>query len=227
MSLRTPGSSSAHSLLQDKARKRERPLGETWWKRVGKRIKAEIHKIVSNSSKLASFHLYWERQMFKGSYRWTIEKKYKQWRRCRRWAKMKEIICVFCWLQWLHAGRERERRDMLRLGSEEDMKRQIACVFLFFCKALAPSQCLSHANESYLKLIELTEGQRWRREGRKVSEQGKGKLVTTLFLWYIDLSFCPPSLFYLFEVSGLMRSQWYYSNSERGKERETRGMGDK
>lgn len=33
----------------------------------------------------------------------------------------------------------------------------IVCFFLFFCKALAPSKCLSHANKACLKLIELTE----------------------------------------------------------------------
>lgn len=77
----------------------------------------------------------------------------------------------------------------------------------------------NHQNASVMpikpvKLIELTEGangtkKRRRESVRKVSELGKGKLITTYYIYYIELTFCFTKLFYLFGVSGLMRSQWY------------------
>lgn len=50
--------------------------------------------------------------------------------------------------------------------------------FSFFCKALAPSKCLRHANKACLKLIELTEAAsetKMGKRGEKGVRTGKRK----------------------------------------------------
>lgn len=106
-----------------------------------------------------------------------------------RWECRKEIVCVFCWLQWLHTGWE---RVAICWGWEARKTRRgrYSAACFFFSNILASLKCLSHANKACLKLIELTEaasetkpGNRGKRV-RKVSEQGKGKLITTRFFFF-------------------------------------------
>lgn len=92
-------------------------------------------------------------------------------RRVRR----QEIVCVPCWLHGLHAGRE---RVATRLGCEARKTRRgrynTACFFPLFCRALAPSKCLSHANKACLKLIELTEAASETKMGKRGKRGEKG-----------------------------------------------------
>ncbi len=78
--------------------------------------------------------------------------------------------------------RERvEKREGCKARKTWRGRYNTACFFLFFVKALAPSECLSHANKACLKLIELTEaasetktGRRWKR-GEKGVRTGRRK----------------------------------------------------
>lgn len=105
------------------------------------------------------------------------------------WVRLerKEIVCVFFLLAAVFAHWQRDHWDARSLGSEEDTRgTNAACFFSSFCKALASSKCLSHANKACLKLIELTEAasetKTVKRDGRRLLEQGKeNSLQTSVF----------------------------------------------